>query len=268
MDLSEDIWMLREIFQLSNHALLRMVNRLFDTAYADTEPIWREQENRSVYLRISEEGRYVFQVRRLDGCFRVNAEEHRYVFDYESRTNGAVIEIREPRVLCFGKTEEEQRATLEFPGKERVTLKVHMLGLEEYSPEKLEEQGLILFLPFLFYSFAGKRRRRKEEWEHFLIHDVAGALDKGFRKGSLTAFDQQRMKQLCRHMAWKLLCRESWMSDIANQEMILHVLEADLDFLRRISVSAPRTVRARDTERREGADEQMNGGAVCCRGDI
>ncbi len=244
MDLSEDIWMLREIFQLSSHALLGMVNRLFGTTYEDTEPIWREQESRSVYLRIGEEGRYEFRVRRLDGCFRVSAEEHRYIFDYESRMERSVIEIREPRVLCFGKKEEEQRATLEFPGKERVTLKVHTLGLEEYSPEKLEEQGLVLFLPFLFYSFAGKRHRRKEEWERFLIQDVSGALERGFRKGSLTAFDQQRMKQLCRHMVWKLLCRESWMSDIENQEMILHALEADLDFLRRISVSAaPRLVR-------------------------
>ncbi|MCD8249874.1 MAG: hypothetical protein LUC60_08525 [Lachnospiraceae bacterium] len=243
MDLSEDIWMLREIFQLSNHALLGMVNQLFGTAYEDTEPIWREQESRSVYLRISEKGRYVFQVRRMDGCFRVSAEEQRYVFDYEGRLDGMVIEIREPRILYFGKAEEERRATLEFPGKERVTLKVHTLGLEEYSPGRLEEQGLILFLPFLFYSFAGKQRRRKEEWERFLIHDVAGALEQGFRKGSLTAFDQQRMKQLCRHMAWKLLCRESWMSDVGNQEMILYALEADIDFLRRISASAPRSVR-------------------------
>ncbi|MCD8363061.1 MAG: hypothetical protein LUC98_08930 [Lachnospiraceae bacterium] len=237
MDMSEDIWMLREIFQLSNHALLGMVNQLFGTAYKAGAPVWQEQESRSVCLRIGEECRYEFQGRRLDGCFQISAEEHRYIFDYESRMVRPVIEIREPRVLCFGKKEEEQRATLEFPGKERITLKVHTLGLEEYSPGKLEEQGLILFLPFLFYSFAGTRKRKKEEWEHFLIQDVSGALEKGFRKGSLTAFDQQRMKQLCRHMAWKLLCRECWMSDIENQEMILHALEADLDFLRRLSVS-------------------------------
>ena len=46
---------------------------------------------------------------------------------------------------------QEYSRTLEFPGKERVELPIRVITLEDCSARKLEENGMILFLPFLFH---------------------------------------------------------------------------------------------------------------------
>ena len=66
------------------------------------------------------------------------------------------------------------------------------------------------------------------------MRDIADALKLSFQKRSLTAYDVQRMKQLCRHMAWQVMCREPWMQELESQRMILDSLEADLKFLKRM----------------------------------
>ena len=102
---------------------------------------------------------------------------------------------------------------------------------------KLEENGMILFLPFLFHCICELEvsdRKKERIWKEFICHDIVEALDRSFKKGSLTAFDVQRMKQLCRHMAWKMLVREKWMQELENQEEMLSSLEADVKFLERV----------------------------------
>lgn len=236
----EDIWMLRRIFQLSDRSLIRMVNHLFRTEYSDGESVWKEwqeQGGMSVWLRIGGANRYEFRLRRLEGCLQICAEDRGCVFCYENAAQSPVVQIREPQILYFGKgRREEYSTTLEFPGKERILLPVHMITLEECSAGELEENGLILFLPFLFYCFAQNAQddeRRREALKKFVIHDIAGALGRSYQKGDITAFDAQKLKQLCRRMAWKVLGHESWMQDLEAQELILDTLEADLEFLER-----------------------------------
>lgn len=237
----EDAWMLRRIFQLSDKALIRMVNHLFRTEYSDQEDVWKEwheQGSMSVWLRIGGTNRYEFRLRRLEGCIQICAEDRGCVFCYENAALSSVVQIREPQVLYFGKgRQEEYSATLEFPGKERVMLPVRLVTLEGWSARKLEEGGLIPFLPFLFYCFgeAGEdSEERQAALKDFLFHDIAGALGVSYQKGDLTAFDVQRLKQLCRQMAWKVLGPEKWMQDLEVQELILDALEVDLDHLEHV----------------------------------
>lgn len=231
----EDAWMMRKIFQLSDRALIRMINHLFRTEYKDEESIWKEwqeQKGMSVWLRIGGMNRYEFRLRRLEGCLQICAEDRGCVFYYEDAALDSVVQIREPQILYFGKgRQEEYSAMLEFPGKERVALPVHMITLEGCSAEKLEESGLILFLPFLFYCFS----REPETLRKFLLQDIGSVLSKSYQKGDLTAFDVQKLKQFCRQMAWKVLRHENWMQNLETQELVLDTLEADLDLLEHIS---------------------------------
>lgn len=258
MYFKEDIWMLKKIFQLSDRSLIRMVNHLFRTEYSDEESIWKEWQEKdgmSTWLRIGGTNRYEFRLRRLEGCLQICAEDRGCVFCYENAALSPVVQIREPQILYFGKgKQEEYSATLEFPGKERIMLPVHMITLEECSAGKLEEGGLILFLPFLFYCFGQDREssgKRQADLKNFLFHDIAEALRKSYQKGDLTAFDMQRLKQLCRQMVWRLLGREKWMQDLEVQELILEALEVDLDFLERTCRMANEQVRTAGRELEE-----------------
>lgn len=237
----EDAWMLRKLFWLSDLALIQMVNHLFQTEYSAEESVWKEcqdQDAPGVCIKIGGTNRYEFRIRRLEGCIQISAEDRGCVFCYENMASSPVIQIREPQVLYFGKgRQEEYSATLEFPGKERVMLPIRVITLESCSAMELEERGLILFLPFLFYCFSlesGEERERQEALKNFMIHDIVGTLDRSYQRGNLTAFDTQRLKQLCRQMAWKFLGREEWMQEMEMQELVLEVLEADLDFLERM----------------------------------
>lgn len=241
MDFQQDMWMMKKIFQLSDRALIRMVNRLFQTEYADEETVlkeWIDQEPVSVWLTVGCANRYVFQLRRLDGCLQICAEDRGCIFQYGGMAVNTVVQIREPQMIYFGRRKKEEYCTtLEFPGHERITLPIHMITLDDCSARELEADGLILFLPFLFYCFEEKKleaERKQESLKYFVIHDIVGALNLSLQKGDLTIYDVQRMKQFCRQMAWKLLAREPWMQNLDLQELILKTFETDLDLLEHI----------------------------------
>lgn len=237
----EDAWALKAVFELSDRALIRMVNRLFQTEYEDTEYVrkeWNEQEIIRVCLTIGCANRYEFQIRRLHGCLQIYAEDRGCAFYYADAAEHSVVQIREPQMIYFGEnTKEEFFTTLEFPGHERIILPIHMITLVDCSAKRLEETGLILFLPFLFYCFIEKMEKMKEKRESlkkFVICDIVGTLHSSMKKGDLTVYDAQKMKQCCRRMLWKLLSREKWMQDLELQELMLEVLEPDLELLERM----------------------------------
>lgn len=241
MYFQQDIWMLKKIFQLSDQALIRMVNRLFQTEYTDEETVlkeWTEREPAGVLLTVGCANRYLFQLRRLEGCLQIYAEDKGCVFQYSSPSAKTRMQIREPRMLYFGKSKkEEYSTTLEFSSRARITLPTYMITLADCSAWELESSGLILFLPFLFHCFAEKMLEtegKQETLKSFIIHDIVGALNLSLKKGDLTVYDVQRMKQFCRQMAWKLFAREPWMQDLELQELILKTFETDVDLLERV----------------------------------
>ncbi|MBS6396779.1 MAG: hypothetical protein KH452_06465 [Clostridiales bacterium] len=237
----DDLWVVQKIFNLSDQALIRMVNHLFRTEYGDGEDVrkeWNEHGVICIWLTIGCANRYEFQIRRMDGLLQIYAEDRGCVFHYVDAAEHSVVQIREPQIIYFGgNAKEEFFTTLEFPGNERITLPIHTITLADYSVRQLEESGLILFLPFLFYCFAAQSEEseaKQESLKYFVIHDIVGILHASMKKGDLTAFDTQSLKQLCRRMVWKLLIREKWMQNLELQELILDALEADLEFLERV----------------------------------
>ena len=70
--------------------------------------------------------------------------------------------------------------------------------------------------------------------KYFVIHDILGALQQSVKRGDLTIYDGQMLKQLCRHMVWRCLAREEWMQDLEFQESLLDLLETDIALLERV----------------------------------
>ena len=230
----EDAWILRRIFELSDCALLHMLNRLFCTEYVEGECIqkeWYEQGVR-VCLTVGCANRYEFQIRHLDGCLEICAEDRGCPFHYADAKARSVVQIREPKMIYFGKnTRKEFCTTLEFSGYDRIVLPIHTITLADSSTRRLEEAGLILFLPFLFYCFAEeaektKELEKKQEFlKKFVLYDIVGSLQTSAQKGDLTIYDVQKLKQCCRRVIWSLLPRRNWMQDLELQELVLDALE-------------------------------------------
>lgn len=238
MNYEDDIWMVKKIFELSDCALIRMVNHLFHTEYTDEEYVrkeWNEQGTACVCLIIGCANRYEFRLRRTQGCLQVCAEDKGCAFHYADASAHSAVQIREHQPDYFGKnTKKEYFTTLEFPGHEQIVLPVYTFTLADNSARKLEQAGLILFLPFLFCCFAEERgddQQRRESLKYFVIDDIAGALHESAKKGDLNVFDVQRLKQMCRKMVWRLLAQERWMQNLELQELLLDAFEADLELL-------------------------------------
>lgn len=241
MNYEDDIWMAKKIFQLSDRALIRMVNHLFHTEYADTECIrkeWSEQGTASVYLTVGCANRYEFRLRRMEGCLQICAEDKGCVFHYTDASGHSVMQMREPQTEYFGKnTKKEYFTMLEFPGHGQIILPIYSFTLADGSAHKLEQAGLVLFLPFLFCCFSeekGEDRHLQELLKYFVLYDLEGALHESIKKGNLNIFDAQRLKQLCRRVAWRVLAKERWMQNLELQELLLNAFEADLDLLEKM----------------------------------
>lgn len=237
---SIDSNILNRIFCLSDCSLIRMVNHLFQKEYADTESIWKDwkaPESSHVCLVVGGTDRYEFGIRHLDGCVQLLAEDRGCRF-YETRAAvGPGMELREPGMVWFGEnTQEEYVRTREFPGHEGLKLSARTVTFSEHSAKQLEEKGLILFLPFLFYLFradSGQERDMRETLKSFVIRDIVGTLNLSMQRGNLGIYDVQRLKQLCRRMIWRLLPEKPWMQELEMQELILNALDTDLDLLER-----------------------------------
>lgn len=234
----DDAWMMRKIFCLSDHALIRMVNRLFQTEYEVGESIqkeWREQESVGVLLTVGCANRYEFRLRRLEGCLQILMEDKGCLFYYEDAVDRSGVRLQEPCMNYFGhNTKEKFCRILEFAGHEQIILSIYAINVCDQSAWKLEEAGLILFLPFLFYCFGAKAepyRQRQESLKDFVIRDIVGALYASRHRGDLTAFDAEKLKQCCRGMLWKLLAGEGWMQNLELQELMLYALDADIEYL-------------------------------------
>ncbi len=238
MYLNRDAWMLEKIFHLSDRALIRMVNHLFRKEYEDGECIQKEWGGAGairICLTVGCANRYEFRMRRLGGCLQICAQDRGCRFYYEDAAVHPALQIGESGTTCFGKNiRDEYGMVLEFLGPERVVLPVYNITVSDRSAWRLEEAGLILFLPFLSYCFAAEPEVpeiRQESLKSFVIRDIVGALHVSMKKGDLTVFDVQKLKQCCRSMIFRILSGEGWMQDLELQELILDALDADIGLL-------------------------------------
>ena len=250
MYVSSDAWMMRRIFGLSDHALIRMVNHLFQTEYDDGEYVrkeWRESETVSVSVMVGCANRYRFAMRRLGGCLQIHAEDLGCRLQLEDAVEHSAMQIREPQMSLFGKNKKETYCTtLEFTGYGQIILLIHEIMLGDHSAWKLEENGLIPFLPFLICCFetdAESVEERHETLKSFVIRDIVGALHTSMQKGDLTVFDVQKLKQCCRYMLWRVLHGERSMQNLEFQELILGALDVDIERLERYHLAEIEKVR-------------------------
>lgn len=237
----KDLSLVKKVFQLSDSALIRMINHLFGTEYPDEEQIWRDWQGRDeeqIWLTIAGMNRYVFSIRRFQGCLQIQAEDKGCLFYEMQESRLPVVQIKEPRVVCFGQGEgKEYSKILEFPGHERVILPIHTMTLSGCSACQMAENGFVLFLPFLFYYLAEaqeEEEKKQERIKGFVLSDMPNALRIGLLKGDVNVYDAQRLKRICRQMAWRLLSRKSWMQNLEFQELLLDALDADLDMLQKV----------------------------------
>ncbi len=238
----EDRWMMEQVFHLSDSAVIHMVNRLFRTEYREEAGVLREtdcrQEGARASLTIGGTDRYEFRLWHTGNSLRIYAENRGCIFYASEWPVDSVVQVREPHIVYFGKNiKEESYTVLEFPGHEKIRLPIESLTLEDYSPDGLQEAGLVLFLPFLLYRFLeeeGSRKKMQDSLKYFLIHDIVGALSCSARMGEITVFDAQRLKQLCRNMAWRLFSHKKWMQDVEMQGLFMEKLDADVELLDRV----------------------------------
>ena len=238
MYLKEDAGMMEKIFCLSDFALTRMINHMFGKEYkpeTEVEREWTKEEPLCVCLTVGCTDRYEYRLIHEYGCFQVQASELEDRRHKGEKPVYTADRVREPGFSYYGKNIEERGTEIrEYSGKECVSLSVCTVTLADLSAERLREMGMVLFLPFLFYGFLGKEREKKEKQDalkYLMIYDIPETLHAGVSGKELTVYDEQKLKQLCRKMAWNLLVLEDWMSDLEMQDLIMESLDADLEML-------------------------------------
>ena len=110
MYLNSDAWMMKKIFEISDCALIRMVNHLFQTEYEDREYVrkeWKESEAISVCMTVGCANRYEFQLRRFGGCLQICAKDKGCLFQFEDAVEHSAVQIRDPQATYFGKNRKK-----------------------------------------------------------------------------------------------------------------------------------------------------------------
>lgn len=238
MYLKEDAGMMERIFCLSDFALTRMINRMFGKEYKpETEVVrdWDSEEPLCVRLTVGCADRYEYRLIHEYGCFQVRASEQAGRHYEAEIPVYSTDRVKDPGFSYCGKNIEERETEIrEYSGKECVRLSVRTITLAGCSAEKLREMGLVLFLPFLFYEFLKKwwgKKEKQDALKYLMIYDVPEALRTGIAEMELTMYDAQKLKQLCRKMAWHLLVLEDWVDSLEMQNLIMESLDTDLEIL-------------------------------------
>lgn len=239
----EDLWLMEEIFCLSNGALIQMVNRLFHAGYQKNGELMREWNGKNqrgeVCVRLIIEGFYCYEfcLGRWGVLLQLCARECGCLTDRADIPLSESIELREAPLTYRGEQSKNYLRVREFPGRRSVRLRTHEIILSGSSAGELSQSGLTMFLPFLFYGFPEASLSIGEKQmalQSFLIYDIVGTLKRALQEEALSVFDVQRIKMLCRKILWKLYANEPWMKDMGYQELVLKILDADLDGLERI----------------------------------
>lgn len=234
-----DIW--KRIFHLSDQAMIRMVNHIFCTEYGDRESVlreWDDSEYMNVSLVIGGTHRYEFRIRCMRDLFQICAEDKGCVFHHTEAARRMEVQECVPVMTGSGSgMKEDYCMVLNLSEQERVLLPVHLITLSSCPVSDLADAGLILFIPFLFTGFRRRRgtlRDMQRTLKYFVIHDILGELQQSVKRGDLTIYDGQKLKQLCLHMVWRCLAREEWMQDLEFQESLLNLFETDIALLERV----------------------------------
>lgn len=199
---NKDIYDVAEqIFRLSDQAIIHMLNRMIGRKCTNADYIFRYQEKNSlfnIWITTGDGNHYRCQVRMINGFPQ--------------------IIIREGRGANTDKTAKAYT-------------------LAEYSARKLQQDGLILFLPLLFCCFLANEEEffcKREQLNYLIFRDIVWALHESMKQGELNVYDVQKLKQLCGRMAWKLLIRVDWLQSMELQELLLEAFQADVELLERI----------------------------------
>ena len=231
---------MKKVFQLSDLSMIRMINHLFGKEYADDEDViryWKDEKIIRIVVSIGCVDQYTFYIRYLDDIPQIYIKEEGCAFYYRDAVSRSALQMRSHEAGFFGENrKEEYIMNLNFSGYERVTLSVRTYVLTDCSARKLEEEGLILFLPLLFCCFKEKNENaeiKREVLKYFIFHDILGALHDSMKKGDLSVYDVQKLKQLCGYMAWKLLLDVKWMQSLELQELLMEAFCTDIELLER-----------------------------------
>lgn len=194
---------------MSDLSMIRMVNHLFGKNYTDDQYVIKYFEDEPILcisMIIGGTDQYTCYVPYFEFVPQIYIREGGYV------------------------------TALHFKEQEQVTVTDRMYILMDCSARKLEKEGLILFLPLLFYCFREKEQNsdiKREVLKYFIFRDIVGALHDSMKKGDISVYDAEKLKQLCGYMAWKMLLGVKWMQSLELQELLMEAFSADIELLER-----------------------------------
>ncbi len=240
----QDQWIshvMKKVFQLSDLSMIRMINRLFGKEYADDESVvryWNDEKIICIRMTIGCADQYTFYIRYLNGTPQIYIREDGCLFYYQNAENQRALKMYSFQENFFGANRKEEYVmALDLTEQEHVTLTIRIYTLLDCSPRKLEEEGLVLFLPLLFccfYEWNENPMVKREVLKYIIFHDIVGTLHDSMKKGDLTVYDVQKLKQLCGYMAWKMLLGVKWMQSLELQELLMEAFCTDIELLERV----------------------------------
>lgn len=203
---------IKRIITLSPNAVINLINGLFQTNYPPGSKItynWTEHHDNNLKRTLADtiltiNDQYTYHIEAQ--AYKDEAIEFR-VFDYSykhaliTRNYKNVLRFPEPKIvyLYSGKNlPDEEIITLDFGTQGTFDYHVPVYKLMERSPQELDEQNMIILIPFMILRLRKQleKSRSKEDindLKSLIFDDILGLIKKNLRAGNVTAEDANQL---------------------------------------------------------------------------
>ena len=242
----------KRILTLSDKAVINLINGLFGTNYPTNSKItynWTEHEDKELKRTLSDSiltinGRDIYHIEAQmtedeEIVFRVF--EYGFGHAYKNRTyedGSETMIFPRPCIIYLdeGKKDtipDEYTLVLKFENQGEFSYKVPVFKLQTASLQELNDNKLIVLLPFLLLKLRKKiekirSKENMEELQKLVVNDIIGAIHKNEELGNLSCSDALDLIDLTTRLYMKIYSKYKEMEDF-TMRMVDQSLELASD---------------------------------------
>ncbi len=204
----------KRIFNLSNLAIINLINGLFQTNYPlDSEVIYPNKEfinssNQSrfadVLIVINKNTYHLEAQMAKDDTIVLRAFEYGFMYAMENRSDDYFIEFPEPVIIYLDDIKDMQpkdSISIHFKGQGVFEYKVHNFIYQEHDTVELNQRKMVILIPFKLLKLRKiiAKEPSKENFQklkNLIEHDILDSIKANYQVGNISVDDANQLWEL------------------------------------------------------------------------